>query len=264
MIAQIPNASFETWTAGTPNGWSVTSSVAGTVTQVSPGHAGSSSVSLNSVSLGGNYYGGAIKTGGSSGFFSNTGNFSNVSGWYKLNVSGGDELYITASRKCAPNTGNGGGAFSSSTNTNVFTQFTATMADYGSCTSDSAEISITLTNLGTGHTSAGSYAIVDDLALGAPAGINEISNDVTLEKAYPNPANDICNIIYSIPSDATVNVSLYDISGRMVQNLLDDTKQARGRYKIPVDVSGLASGIYVYRIMVDGQTYSQKLTVSKN
>ncbi len=135
---------------------------------------------------------------------------------------------------------------------------------YGhTCTADSAFIVMGLVDSNTGTTHSGSYAIVDDLSL-TPAGINEISNNIALEKAYPNPASNICNIVYSIPSSANVSVSLYDISGRQVQNLLTDTQLPRGRYKIPVDVTGLNSGIYIYRVVVNDEAYSQKLTVAKN
>jgi hypothetical protein len=258
LFGQIPNPDFENWNDSVPVGWTI-QSPPGSVTKTAPAYSGNYAVSLNSVASGSGHVGGSIRSAGSSGYFGCNGNFTALTGWYKLNVSNGDELSIIAIGQCFPVTGNGGGAFSSSTTTTVFTQFTMHMYGY-SCISDSASILISLTNPGS-STNAGSFAVIDDLALTFPAGINEISNDVTLEKAYPNPANKVSNIIYSIPADAFVSLSLYDVSGRLVQQLLNDTKQTRGRYKIPVDVNNLPGGIYIYQIMVNGQAYSQKLVV---
>ncbi len=46
-------------------------------------------------------------------------------------------------------------------------------------------------------------------------------------------------------------------------DLLNNTNQTPGRYKLPVDVHTLASGVYAYTITVDGVAYTQKLLVAK-
>jgi hypothetical protein len=262
LIAQIPNPSFENWTSGSPNGWYVLP-IPGSVSQSANAHAGTSAVELNTVNPGFGNVSGTVHTGtATSEYFINSGNFSSLSGWYILNISGGDVLFITLATKCAPNTSNGAGFVQIKSNSAVYKQFTVPMTYGNVCTSDSAFIEFSIIDTATGFTNNGTFAIIDDLQLG-PAGINEISNSVTLEKAYPNPANTECNIIYSLPSDGIVNIALYDISGRKIETLLNNEQQSNGRYKLPVDVSGLASGIYVYTITVNGQSYAQKLTVSR-
>ena len=115
-----------------------------------------------------------------------------------------------------------------------------------------------------GNTHNGSYALVDDLSFGSClAGIENISNNVTLESAYPNPASTICNIIYSIPVVSSVSIALYDLSGRKVMELLSNSNQTPGRYKLPVDVHALANGVYAYTITANGVPYTQKLVVAK-
>ncbi len=107
VMAQIPNAGFENWTSGAPDGWTVTTAgISGSVTQASPGYSGNYAVSFNSVQILSYYAGGLIKSGGSSGFFSNTGNFGVLTGWYKLNSVGGDEFYIGVATKCPNDTAN--------------------------------------------------------------------------------------------------------------------------------------------------------------
>jgi hypothetical protein len=263
LMAQIPNPSFENWTSGAPNGWNVLTAayLPGGVTQSANAHAGTSAVQLNTVALGPYYESGSIETGGSSGYVINAGNVASVSGWYILSLAGTDEFAIGVNTKCASNTLSSTGAAIIKTNTAVYKQFTVTQVVSNACTTDSLNISFSIFN-GSGYTTPGSTVTIDDLSL-TPAGLDEISNNVTLEKAYPNPANNFCNIIYSLPSDGLVNISLYDISGRKIETLLSNTQQSNGRYKLPVDVSTLASGIYVYTITVNGQSYAQKLTVSR-
>lgn len=262
IMAQIPNASFENWTSGSPNNWYLPVPVPGTVTQSSNAHAGSSAVSLNSVNFSSYYFGGIVMSGSSDGFFLDATNPAAISGWYILNSAGGDQLSVTATTKCSSGSTNSAGAFNTSTSTAVYKQFTVCLSG-STCTPDSTGITIGL--IGTsGPTHAGSYAIVDELSYTTcPTGVPTIGNTVNLEKAYPNPASTTCNIIYSIPSDATVSINLYDISGRMVKSLLADTKQTPGRYKLPFDVTSLPNGIYIYTVTVNGQVYSQKLTIAR-
>lgn len=261
LIAQIPNPSFENWSGGNPVGWTDGNSILpGTTTQSNTAHAGSSSCSLNNV--GG--LGGFVVTGSyaSTLYFPITGNPGAVNGWYQLTVVSGEGISVTVGTKSGSST-NGAGTYSGTTSTAVWKQFSACV-HISSGTADSCTINIQLTGSPT-HT--GAFLLVDDLSIGSciPSadGVDEIGHDVKLEPSYPNPASTICNVIFSLPNDGKVNVELYDISGRKVMDLLQNTEMTSGRYKIPVDVSNLASGMYIYRVTVDGQTYSQKLSVAR-
>src|ERR1700719_985484 len=88
LFAQIPNASFETWSGGNPTQWVTGNGIfPGTTTQSSTAHAGSSAAKLNS--LGG--LGGFVETTNASDpFFYNSGNPGALNGWYILNSVGGD------------------------------------------------------------------------------------------------------------------------------------------------------------------------------
>jgi len=268
IMAQIPNACFDNWTSGNPDQWQTTNILqAGSVTQVSNTHGScTSAVQLNSVTYGSIIAGGVAETwNGHTGYFVNAGNPVAVNGWYILNSVGGDELEVATLTRCS--TGENGGEINTySTSTTVYKQFSACLTYTVACTADSAEIFLELSNSRMHDTThSGSYAIIDDLSFGSCSalGVDDIQNQVNLEAAYPNPASDFCNIIYSIPATSTVNVALYDLSGKKVMNILDNTNQTIGRYKIPVDVSKLANGVYAYTISVDGVPYTQKLVVAK-
>ncbi|MGE5457395.1 MAG: right-handed parallel beta-helix repeat-containing protein [Methanococcaceae archaeon] len=79
---------------------------------------------------------------------------------------------------------------------------------------------------------------------------------------YPNPFNLGTNITYSIGSDGNVLITLYDILGRKVRTLLNETKPA-GTYKISFNGAGLASGVYFYKITSGSYTQIKKLQLLK-
>jgi len=75
----------------------------------------------------------------------------------------------------------------------------------------------------------------------------EIPNDFTLLGAYPNPFNPTSTICFALPEAARVNLSVYDVSGRQVATLVNGWREA-GSHEVIFDASGLASGMYIYRI----------------
>ncbi len=83
-----------------------------------------------------------------------------------------------------------------------------------------------------------------DVIIGKPMS-SEISQN------YPNPANPKTKIDYQIPFDGKVSIKVYDLTGREVVTLVDKTQQA-GYYTTEFDGTNLASGVYFYRIVADG------------
>jgi len=68
-----------------------------------------------------------------------------------------------------------------------------------------------------------------------------------LSQNYPNPFNPITTIKYDIPNKTDVNLSVYDITGRLVDNLVNRTQSA-GSYSVQWNASNVSSGVYIYRI----------------
>lgn len=77
---------------------------------------------------------------------------------------------------------------------------------------------------------------------------------------FPN----VYNIIYTIPLTCLVNIMLFDECGRKVLDILENTEQTPGRYKIPLNVSNLSNGVYIFAVTAGEQTSSQKLTIVRN
>ena len=84
----------------------------------------------------------------------------------------------------------------------------------------------------------------------------ELPRVFALEQNYPNPFNPATSIKYSIPADGFVNLTVYNMLGEKVTNLINQNMKA-GRYEIKFDASKYASGIYFYRLE-SGQFISVK------
>ena len=92
--------------------------------------------------------------------------------------------------------------------------------------------------------------------------INELPNTYSLLPAYPNPFNPVTNIGYTIPRDSFVKILVYDISGRIVSELVNK-QQSPGEYFIDWDASQFASGMYLVQMSLPGYNKTQKLLLLK-
>jgi len=79
----------------------------------------------------------------------------------------------------------------------------------------------------------------------------------SLENNYPNPFNPTTTIRYSLSKTGQVTLAIFDIFGREIQRLADGTQSA-GSYRAVFDAHSLASGIYFYRLMVNGNVIEAK------
>jgi glycosidase len=78
-------------------------------------------------------------------------------------------------------------------------------------------------------------------------GDNYLPTEYNLSQNYPNPFNPSTTINYSVINSELVKIKVYDILGREVKLLVNEIKQP-GNYEIQFDASGLANGIYLYKI----------------
>ncbi|MCH7963445.1 MAG: exo-alpha-sialidase [Bacteroidetes bacterium] len=89
-----------------------------------------------------------------------------------------------------------------------------------------------------------------------------IVTDYILYQNYPNPFNPVTTIRYEIPEDGMVTIKIYDILGQEVKTVLNEFKQAT-RYEVDFNASGLASGVYIYRMQVNDFITSKKMILIK-
>ncbi len=73
-----------------------------------------------------------------------------------------------------------------------------------------------------------------------------VPGSYALYQSRPNPARGTTVIAFDLPEDADVTLTVYDLSGRKVTTLVNETLPA-GAHERPV--AGLAPGVYVYRLV---------------
>lgn len=76
-----------------------------------------------------------------------------------------------------------------------------------------------------------------------------------LSQNYPNPFNPSTKINYDLPFDSRVAIKIFDITGKEVASVLNQTLTA-GYYTANFNASNLASGVYFYQINAEGGNQS--------
>lgn len=84
-----------------------------------------------------------------------------------------------------------------------------------------------------------------------------------LYQNYPNPFNPTTNIQFDLVRDARVTLKVFNVLGQNVATLYDGRPLAAGVQSIAFDGANLASGVYVYRLEVDGVAASRKMVLMK-
>jgi len=83
-----------------------------------------------------------------------------------------------------------------------------------------------------------------------------------MNQNYPNPFNPRTRIRYTLPDRRAVTLKVYDVLGREVATLVEETQQA-GEYDVDFDGSALASGTYIYRLEAGGEKITHKMVLVK-
>ncbi|MFV1884306.1 MAG: T9SS type A sorting domain-containing protein [Balneola sp.] len=83
-----------------------------------------------------------------------------------------------------------------------------------------------------------------------------------LSQNYPNPFNPTTTINYSVENAGPVTISVYNLMGQKVAELVNESKAA-GSYNVTWNAANAASGMYYYRLEAGGQTMTRKMTLIK-
>ncbi len=122
---------------------------------------------------------------------------------------------------------------------------------------------------GAWYYSFGNYKLVPVVAddIGTITTANEPVGPATpdtyrLHGAYPNPFNPSATIRYEIGAFGPVSLKIYDALGREVAVLVNETLAA-STYEATFDASGLASGVYMYRLVAGNNVLTGSMTLLK-
>jgi hypothetical protein len=92
--------------------------------------------------------------------------------------------------------------------------------------------------------------------------LNIIPEDYALSQNYPNPFNPTTTINFKIPTNGLVILKVFDVLGKEVATLLNETKN-EGSYNVDFDGTNLSSGVYFYKIEVGDFAAVKKMVLLK-
>ena len=94
--------------------------------------------------------------------------------------------------------------------------------------------------------------------------VGEKKKDITpkLLTASPNPFNPVTRVSYYLPERMRVRLAVYDVSGRLVDVLVEGVRDA-GEHGIDWSAGGIASGIYFYTLEAGGMRLTKKMVLLK-
>jgi hypothetical protein len=81
-------------------------------------------------------------------------------------------------------------------------------------------------------------------------------------RTYPNPFNAQTTIEYDLPTSSNVTLSIFDITGRKIETLLDGYQNA-GSHQIIWNAHDYSSGVYFYRIQVGNLNQTKRALLLK-
>jgi len=102
------------------------------------------------------------------------------------------------------------------------------------------------------------YGGLDTIAVSLEEAGGDLPLRFALKQNYPNPFNPATTIPIDLPVAAHVHLCVYDLLGREVVTLLDEVLSP-GSYRVRFDASGLASGVYLYRLEAGGALLQRRM-----
>ncbi|HTF05731.1 MAG TPA: T9SS type A sorting domain-containing protein [Bacteroidia bacterium] len=94
-------------------------------------------------------------------------------------------------------------------------------------------------------------------------GIQEANGGVSTISSSPNPFGASTTFTVDLASNADVEISVYDITGKKVETVKDGEMSA-GKHNIVWTPENLAEGVYFVQMVIDGQVQTRKIVHTGN
>ena len=104
------------------------------------------------------------------------------------------------------------------------------------------------------------WCLYKDMENGVAAATATLPDGYQLSQNYPNPFNPATTISMTIPRLSRVQLTVCDLQGRAVAELVNAELQA-GEHTFSFDAKDLPSGLYIYRLTTEEHTLSRKMTL---
>ncbi|MCX6639346.1 MAG: T9SS type A sorting domain-containing protein [bacterium] len=141
--------------------------------------------------------------------------------------------------------------------------FISYVGTYPNTVADSSFFTITKSTVSDGGAwIAESYVTGDVFDEFAATNESTVPETYSLGQNYPNPFNPLTTISFALPQAGKITLVVYDVTGREVARLLDGWR-TEGIHQVTFDATGLASGVYLYRLTAGDFTAGGKMVLLK-
>ncbi|MGB2868395.1 MAG: T9SS type A sorting domain-containing protein [Bacteroidota bacterium] len=270
LQAQVPNAGFETWTTGNPDGWWTTNviGVAVPIVQSSTAHSGSSAIQGTVLSVANLPYAALVQSGNSALGFPTSQRYATLTGYYRFTPVSGDRFAANVIMYKGENAV-GVGAIAPATTVSSYTQFSVPIGYFTSDVPDTCVIQLTILGPTSGSDyHVGSVMLADDLVLSGTAtsvmqaASGQMPEQFTLRQNYPNPFNPSTTFEFGLSQPGFTTLKVYNTLGTEIASILSENLTA-GTYSTRWNASGLPSGAYFYRLQSGTLTETRTLILVK-
>ena len=266
---QVLNSDFEQWVGATPSNWQTSNVtlIALPINKTTESHSGSFAAKGEvTTSVDGELFIPVLTSVPSPEAFPSPRKINFMNLYYKFNSVGGDKMVVGVTCFAGNDlVGNGGLVIESSNST--FVSANIPIEYFGQGIPDKCIVII-----GAGHEDEeiggheGTYFIVDDITFDGTTDLNDElnkqPNEFTLEQNYPNTFNPTTNISYSLKNNGLVNLTVYDVLGNIVTELVNEFQQA-GTYMVKFNAENLSSGLYFYKLTSRNFSQTNKMLLVK-
>jgi len=111
--------------------------------------------------------------------------------------------------------------------------------------------------------SSGTIYKFQDALIGVNGNSTQLPAGFSLEQNYPNPFNPSTVVYFNVGTASSINITVFDVTGKEAAVLLNENKPA-GRFSVEWNASNMPSGVYFYRMTIDGsQSVEKKMVLVK-
>jgi len=152
--------------------------------------------------------------------------------------------------------------FNSGVETGPLTFNLTSVTDSNGCSKTGQLQTLTVTASDCGVVAARS-ATTESTTMAAPPEIKKQEATIfrdDLSQNYPNPSNGETVINYSLAKSSRVNLSLFDVNGRIVKVLVNGVKEA-GSHTVRLNGGSLTAGVYFYRLQTGNFSAAKRMVI---
>ncbi|MCE5249707.1 T9SS type A sorting domain-containing protein [bacterium] len=92
---------------------------------------------------------------------------------------------------------------------------------------------------------------------------NTLPAAIRISQNFPNPFNPSTTINFSLTETSPVKLSVYNVTGQLVDTLIDNSSMVPGTYSVRWDGMGHSSGAYIYRIEAGSTVVTRRMLLVK-